>query len=143
LIPAFLAAIRVFFRSGMDTSLEVLALRQQVALLKRKRPRPSLNRLDRFFSIYTRKSTEEGLNQPFNTLEAQREAAEAYILSQRHLGWSVHPLLSVPLRARGGGGDRDRASVHRDSNMNALGGGQSNRQKCDFPEAGGAGEECR
>ena len=40
-------------------------------------------------AIYTRKSTEEGLNQPFNTLEAQREAAEAYILSQRHLGWAV------------------------------------------------------
>src|SRR6266849_8088978 len=40
-------------------------------------------------AIYTRKSTEEGLNQPFNTLEAQREAAEAYIVSQRHLGWSV------------------------------------------------------
>src|SRR6266436_663835 len=40
-------------------------------------------------AIYTRKSTEEGLNQPFNTLEAQREAAEAYILSQRHLGWTV------------------------------------------------------
>src|SRR5258706_14370490 len=40
-------------------------------------------------AIYTRKSTEDGLNQPFNTLEAQREAAEAYILSQRHAGWSV------------------------------------------------------
>jgi DNA invertase Pin-like site-specific DNA recombinase len=40
-------------------------------------------------AIYTRKSTEEGLNQPFNTLEAQRESAEAYILSHRHLGWSV------------------------------------------------------
>src|SRR5712692_7450890 len=49
LIPAFLAAIRVFFRSRVDTSLEILALRQQVAVLKRKRPRPSLNRLDRFF----------------------------------------------------------------------------------------------
>jgi hypothetical protein len=49
LITAFLAAIRAFFRSGMDTSLEILALRQQVAVLKRKRPRPSLNRLDRFF----------------------------------------------------------------------------------------------
>jgi hypothetical protein len=49
LITAFLAAIRVFFRSRVDTSLEVLALRQQVAVLKRKRPRPSLNRLDRFF----------------------------------------------------------------------------------------------
>ena len=33
-------------------------------------------------AIYTRKSTEEGLNQGFNSLDAQREAAEAYILSQ-------------------------------------------------------------
>jgi hypothetical protein len=49
LISTFLAAIRVFFRSRADTSLEVLALRLQVAVLKRKRPRPSLNRLDRFF----------------------------------------------------------------------------------------------
>jgi DNA invertase Pin-like site-specific DNA recombinase len=40
-------------------------------------------------AIYTRKSTEDGLNQPFNTLEAQRIAAEAYILSQRHVGWTV------------------------------------------------------
>jgi len=40
-------------------------------------------------AIYTRKSTEDGLHQPFNTLEAQREAAEAYILSQRHGGWTV------------------------------------------------------
>ena len=40
-------------------------------------------------AIYTRKSTEDGLNQSFNTLEAQREAGEAYILSQRHVGWTV------------------------------------------------------
>src|SRR5260370_4334107 len=40
-------------------------------------------------AIYTRKSTEEGLNQEFNTLEAQREAAEAYISSQRHAGWTA------------------------------------------------------
>ena len=49
LITAFLAAIRVFFHIRVDTSLEILALRQQVAMLKRKRPQPSLNRLDRFF----------------------------------------------------------------------------------------------
>jgi putative transposase len=49
LITAFLAAVRAFFRSRVDTSLEVLALRQQVAVLKRRRPRPSLNRFDRFF----------------------------------------------------------------------------------------------
>src|SRR5215470_7126852 len=38
-------------------------------------------------AIYTRKSTEEGLDQDFNSLQAQREAAEAFILSQKHLGW--------------------------------------------------------
>jgi hypothetical protein len=49
LIVSFLAVTGVFFRSRADIALEVLALRQQVAVLKRKRPRPSLNRLDRFF----------------------------------------------------------------------------------------------
>jgi site-specific DNA recombinase len=44
-------------------------------------------------AIYRRKSTEEGLEQEFNSLMAQREAAEAYILSQRELGWRVIPLL--------------------------------------------------
>jgi site-specific DNA recombinase len=42
-------------------------------------------------AIYTRKSTEEGLNMEFNTLDAQREAAESFILSQRHEGWVVLP----------------------------------------------------
>jgi site-specific DNA recombinase len=41
--------------------------------------------------IYTRKSTEEGLDQDFNSLHAQREAAEAYIMSQKHLGWTLVP----------------------------------------------------
>jgi len=49
LILALLAAPRAFFRSRGDTALEVLALRQQVAVLKRKRPCPRLNRLDRLF----------------------------------------------------------------------------------------------
>ena len=40
-------------------------------------------------AIYTRKSTEEGLAQEFNTLEAQREAAEAYVQSQVHAGWAA------------------------------------------------------
>jgi len=35
-------------------------------------------------AIYTRKSTEEGLEQEFNSLQAQREACEAYIKSQKH-----------------------------------------------------------
>src|SRR6266849_7655302 len=42
-------------------------------------------------AIYTRKSTEEGLDQDFNSLQAQREAAEAFITSQKHAGWSLIP----------------------------------------------------
>lgn len=42
-------------------------------------------------AIYTRKSSEEGLEQEFNSLDAQREACEAYVRSQRHEGWSVLP----------------------------------------------------
>lgn len=38
-------------------------------------------------AVYTRKSSEEGLEQDFNSLHAQREACEAYIASQRHEGW--------------------------------------------------------
>ncbi|WP_114228611.1 MULTISPECIES: recombinase family protein [Sphingomonas] len=40
-------------------------------------------------AIYTRKSTEEGLEQSFNSLDAQREACGAYILSQAHEGWQA------------------------------------------------------
>jgi DNA invertase Pin-like site-specific DNA recombinase len=52
-------------------------------------PRPAVNEkaLSLRCAIYTRKSSEEGLAQEFNSLDAQREAAEAYILSQRHTGW--------------------------------------------------------
>ena len=42
-------------------------------------------------AIYTRKSTEEGLEQAFNSLDAQREACVAYIASQRHEGWVLSP----------------------------------------------------
>jgi site-specific DNA recombinase len=42
-------------------------------------------------AVYTRKSTEEGLQQEFNTLDAQRESAEAYIFSQQHEGWTCLP----------------------------------------------------
>lgn len=44
-----LAVVRIFLRSRSDSAMEVLALRQQVAVLKRKRPRPTLNSLDRLF----------------------------------------------------------------------------------------------
>jgi site-specific DNA recombinase len=49
-------------------------------------------------AIYTRKSTEEGLDQDFNSLDAQRAAAEAYIASQQHEGW-----LALPQRYDDGG----------------------------------------
>ena len=42
-------------------------------------------------AIYTRKSSEEGLEQAFNSLDAQREACEAYVLSQKHEGWAALP----------------------------------------------------
>jgi DNA invertase Pin-like site-specific DNA recombinase len=42
-------------------------------------------------AVYTRKSSEEGLEQDFNSLDAQREACEAFILSQKHEGWTVLP----------------------------------------------------
>ncbi len=42
-------------------------------------------------AIYTRKSTEDGLEQDFNSLDAQREAAEAYIFSQKSEGWEALP----------------------------------------------------
>ena len=42
-------------------------------------------------AIYTRKSSEEGLDQAFNSLDAQREACAAFILSQKHEGWTASP----------------------------------------------------
>jgi site-specific DNA recombinase len=52
-------------------------------------PKPSVPRLR--CAIYTRKSTEEGLDQEFNSLDAQREASEAFIQSQRREGWIALP----------------------------------------------------
>ncbi len=42
-------------------------------------------------AIYTRKSTEEGLEQAFNSLDAQRDACAAYVMSQQHEGWTLLP----------------------------------------------------
>lgn len=42
-------------------------------------------------AIYTRKSTNEGLDQDFNSLDAQREACVNYVLSQKHEGWTALP----------------------------------------------------
>lgn len=55
-VLALLAAIRVSFRSRAEIAIEVLALRQQLAVLKRKRPRPPLTLPDRLFWIVLRQT---------------------------------------------------------------------------------------
>ena len=62
-------------------------------------------------AIYTRKSSDEGLEQDFNSLDAQRDAAESYIASQRAEGWTC-----IPARYDDGGftgGNLDRPGVQR------------------------------
>ncbi|MGN6543653.1 MAG: recombinase family protein [Aureliella sp.] len=62
-------------------------------------------------AIYTRKSTEEGLDQEFNSLDAQREACAAYIASQTGLGWK---LVANPYGDGGiSGGTMERAALQR------------------------------
>ena len=46
-----------------------------------------------YCAIYTRKSTSEGLDQDFTSLDAQRESAENYIASQKSEGWVMLPTL--------------------------------------------------
>lgn len=53
--------------------------------------RPNENAAPVRCAIYTRKSTEDGLEQEYNSLDAQREACEAYIASQKHEGWVCLP----------------------------------------------------
>lgn len=62
-------------------------------------------------AIYTRKSSEEGLDQQFNSLDAQREACEAYVLSQAGEGWTALP----ELYDDGGysGGSMERPALRR------------------------------
>lgn len=62
-------------------------------------------------AIYTRKSTEEGLDQQFNSLDAQRAACEAYVLSQAGEGWEALP----DLYDDGGwsGGNMERPAIKR------------------------------
>src|SRR5258708_40265650 len=62
-------------------------------------------------AIYTRKSTEEGLDQDFNALDARRESAEAYIHSQAHADW-----ICLPQRYDDGGytgSNLDRPALQR------------------------------
>src|SRR5580658_10386688 len=63
--------------------------RNSVALAPAKASNRSHNTKVVRCAIYTRKSTEEGLDQEFNSLDAQREASEAFIESQKQEGWQV------------------------------------------------------
>jgi len=74
---------------------------------REKAPAPASARC----AIYTRKSTEEGLEQEYNTLDAQRDAGEAYIKSQQHEGW-----VCLPTRYDDGGftgANMDRPALRR------------------------------
>jgi len=62
-------------------------------------------------AVYTRKSSEEGLDQTFNSLDAQREACEAFIQSQKHEGWML-----IPTKFDDGGfsgGNMDRPALKK------------------------------
>jgi site-specific DNA recombinase len=75
-----------------------------------KSPRPTTLPIVRC-AIYTHKSTEEGLEQEFNSLDAQREAAEAFVRSQAGEGWTL-----LPERYDDGGftgGNMDRPALQR------------------------------
>src|SRR5262245_46852518 len=62
-------------------------------------------------AIYTRKSSDEGLEQAFNSLDAQREACTAFVLSQKHEGWMVLPALYDD--GRYSGGTMERPALRR------------------------------
>ena len=79
--------------------------------------------LKRRCAVYTRKSTEEGLDREFNTLDAQRDACEAYVASQRAEGWVL-----LPDRYDDGGftgGNLDRPALQR--LLSDIGRGESMR----------------
>jgi hypothetical protein len=64
-------------------------------------------------AIYTRKSTEEGLEQEFNMLDAQRDAAEAFIRRQRGEGWVALPdHYALWVRWRGSTAEHSRSTNH-------------------------------
>lgn len=60
-------------------------------MARREAKQPQARRQKLRCAVYTRKSSEEGLEQSFNSLHAQREACEAYIASQIHEGWRLQP----------------------------------------------------
>src|SRR3712207_5762540 len=85
--------------------------RPTVADQRKRTSSPPPRGTGRRCAIYTRKSSEDGLEQAFNSLDAQREACEAYARSQRHEGWIL-----LPTRYDDGGlsgGSLDRPALKR------------------------------
>src|ERR1700732_5257632 len=80
--PALAGQARGFLASGSGR-WTLLQLRERAMA----RADPARVGLTVRCAIYTRKSSDEGLEQEFNSLDAQREACEAYIVGQRHAGW--------------------------------------------------------
>ena len=79
--------------------------------MARSKPDPAPRGAKLRCAVYTRKSSEEGLDQEFNSLDAQREACLAFIASQRHEGWTALP----NMYADGGfsGGTMERPALQR------------------------------
>lgn len=78
---------------------------------RKKKVEPKPDRQTVRCAIYTRKSTEEGLDQEFNSLDAQREAGEAFIRSQAAEGW-----IALPEKYDDGGftgGNMDRPALRQ------------------------------
>src|SRR5882724_1955800 len=83
MIGATVVALAGFFRSRLDLSLEVLALRQQLAVLKRRRRRPVLSQLDRLFwiilrSVWPRWSDVLAIVKPATVIEWHRKGFRLY-----------------------------------------------------------------
>jgi site-specific DNA recombinase len=77
-------------------------------------------------AIYTRKSTEHNLDLEFNSLDAQREACEAYIKNQAHEGWR-------PVRGRYDDGGLSGASLDRPAIQELLGTSAAGRSTSSIP----------
>jgi hypothetical protein len=65
-------------------------------------------------AIYARVSTDQGLEQDFNSLDAQYDASQAYIRSQQHAGWTM---AGWPRWGCGGGGERCRTNAMEDPDV--------------------------
>ena len=93
-ILSLIAAVRVFFQSRTDTAVEVLALRQQVAVLKRRRPRPPLRPLDRLFwtllrSTWSRWKDALVIVKPETVAGWHRAGFRLYWLAQENSDWGA------------------------------------------------------